>query len=161
MKASELDPLVYHSFPEFAEYGIPLELVSAALITTLQHVRDKTGIPITPSPVHEGWARTSGSKTSRHYAVDRLSDAGDIFPARGRCLELWARLLETSNIGAVGLYSDTRGVDGAPWPMIHLDLRKTRQKVLWVRDGDYYYLPQNQIDFWRVVSKIAKMEGNA
>lgn len=158
MKASWLGPQSYQSFPEFAEYGIPLELVSASLLVTLQSVRDKTGIPITPSPLSDGWVRTSGSETSRHYAVNRLSDAGDIFPAKGRCLELWARLLETSNIGAIGLYADTNGPDGSPWPMIHFDLRDARQKVLWGRDGEYFYLPQDRVEFWRVVDKILKFE---
>jgi len=158
MNASTLDPSAYHSFPEFAEYGIPLDLVSASLLVTLQRIRDKTGIPIIPSPVHAGWARTNGSETSRHYAVGRLSDAGDIFPVKGRCLELWARLLETSNIGAVGLYCDTNGPDGTPHPMLHFDLRPAKMKVLWVRDSDYYYLPQNRVEFWRVVGKISKIE---
>jgi len=158
MKASELDPQTYHNFPEFAEYGIPLELVSASLLVTLQGIRDKTGIPITPSPVHDGWARTDGSKTSRHYAVGRLSDAGDVFAARGRGLDLWLRLIETSNIGAIGLYADTNGPDGSPWLMIHLDLRSARQKVLWVRDERYVYFHQDRVDFWRVVSEIIKFE---
>jgi len=157
MKASELEPQTYHSFPEFAEYGIPLELMNAALLITLQDIRNKIGIPIIPSPVHDGWARTDGSRTSRHYAVGRLSDAGDIFAAKGQCLELWIRLQAVQNIGAVGLYIDTHGPDGSLWPMIHLDLRSARQKVLWVRSGgEYFYLPQDQIDFWRVVSRVAK-----
>jgi len=158
MKASELDPQAYHSFPEFADYGLPLELISASLLVTLQTVRTRTGIPIIPSPLPAGWARTSGSVTSRHYAVGRLSDAADVFPVKGRCLELWLRLLETSNIGAVGIYADTSGPDGTPWPLIHFDLRETRQKVLWARDGDYFYFPQARIDFWRVIDEIIKFE---
>jgi len=79
MKASELTyKQNYPDFPEFAEYSIPLEHVSAALIITLQSIRTKTGISIYPSPVKSGWVRFDGSKASRHYAVDRLSDAGDL-----------------------------------------------------------------------------------
>jgi len=143
MNASTLDPSAYHSFPEFAEYGIPLDLVSASLLVTLQRIRDKTGIPIIPSPVHAGWARTNGSETSRHYAVGRLSDAGDIFPDRGRFLELYLHLQQVSDIGGIGIYADTNGPDGEPWPMIHFDLRPVDLRVFWARDGQYYSLAKD------------------
>ena len=159
MKASELNPQTsYPDFPEFQRYSLPLDKLNAATLITLQTVRDRTGIPVIPSPLPDGWARTDGSKTSRHYAVGRLSDAGDIFPARGRCMELWARLQAVQNIGAVGLYCDTRGPDGAPWPMIHFDLRNARNKLLWARDGDYFYLHKQPGRFWQIVQKIIDME---
>ncbi len=158
MKASKLTyKQDYPDFPEFAEYGIPLNHIKADLITTLQSIRTETGIPIYPGPLKSEWARFDGSKTSRHYAVDRLSDAGDIFPVRSRVLELWVRLQAIPNIGAIGLYADTDGPDGLPWPMVHFDLRNARQKVLWARDGEYFYLPQDRIEFWRIVAKITEL----
>lgn len=159
MRASELHKSEYKDFPEFEKYGIPLQYIDAALISLLQQIRTRTGIPIIPSPVREGWVRFDGSKTSRHYASNRLSDAGDIFPQRERVTELWLRMQAVKRIGAIGLYADTKGPDGKPWPMIHFDLRETKDKILWARDGNYYYLPQNREEFWRTLVKIIKMEG--
>lgn len=68
-------------------------------ILSSKGLREASGLPLIPSPVHDGWARTSGSKGSRHYAVGRLSDAGDIFPARGRLMECGLRAQERTEIG--------------------------------------------------------------
>jgi len=62
MNASTLDPSAYHSFPEFAKYGIPLKYVSGALVIPLQHVRSLTGIPIYPSSIKSGWVRKTKVK---------------------------------------------------------------------------------------------------
>ena len=160
MKASELDPIRYPNFPEFARFGIPLDLVDAAVVLILQRLRELSEIPITPSPVHGGWARTTGSSESRHYAVGRLADAGDVFPARGRLLECWVRAQEMWRIGALGLYSDTNGPDGKPWCMMHFDLRKVSRRVFWVREeGVYYYLHRNPKRYWEAFANIQQREG--
>jgi|GEM_PF-1339450 hypothetical protein len=155
MKASELKQSDYPNFPEFKKWGIDLSDVDAALITTLQSIRTTYGIPITPSPLQEAWSRKKGS-TSRHYAVGRLSDAGDIFPQRERVLDLWLQIQQRGDIGGIGLYVDTKGVDGKPWPMMHIDLRPDR--LLWTSDivyGErkYYYFKQDY--FWEIVGRIA------
>jgi len=155
MKASELKQSDYPNFPEFKKWGIDLSDIDAALITTLQSVRTTYGSPITPSPLQEGWSRMNGSKTSRHYAVGRLSDAGDIFPDRDRVLDLWLQIQQRGDIGGIGLYVDTNGVDGKPWPMIHIDLRLDR--LLWTSDilrgkRKYHYFPSE--GFWDVVERI-------
>lgn len=159
MRASKLNHKQdYPSFPEFIENDINLNRVNAALIVTLQSLRDKTGIPIYPSPVPGAWARTDGSETSRHYAVGRLSDAGDIFPERGRYLELLFRVQQLPNIGGIGIYADTNGLDGHPWPMMHIDMRQYDLRVLWARDGDYHTLNSDPVGFARVLQKIIEME---
>jgi len=156
-------PFHYPHFPEFAQYGIDLSLVDAELIHVIERLRTLTGIPITPSPVQGAWGRTSGSETSRHYAVGRLSDAGDIFPARGRVLDLWLAAQAIPEIGGIGLYADTRGPDGQPWPMMHIDLRSYR--VSWACDTvsgsrAYYYLPHQPRQFWAIVGRIIIEEGS-
>ena len=139
MKASELNQdMDYPSFPEFKKYNIPLDRVDAALIIVLQRLRTVSGVPIYPSPLPDAWARMSGSATSRHYAVDRLSDAGDMFPERGRFMELFFRAQQMPEIGGIGVYADTTGPDGKPWPMLHIDLRPVdRCRTIWARGGGY------------------------
>ena len=77
----------YKNFPEFAEYKTPLHLMCAFFILDLQAIREESGVPLIPSPDPEGWARLRGDKDSRHFAIDRRSDAGDVFPERGRVIE--------------------------------------------------------------------------
>jgi len=156
MRASELIPhRDYPSFPEFERFGLPVHLVDAEVLRVLQRIRDISQIPIIPSPIRAGWARTNGATGSRHYAVGRLSDAGDIFPARGRCLECWLRAQEIPALGALGLYSDTRGVDGLPWTMLHFDLRDAKPRVFWIREaGEYLYLNRDPVSFWRAFKYI-------
>ena len=167
MRASELDPATdYPSFPEFKKYGTPMDLIDADLILVLQRLRAMSGIPIIPSPDTEGWARTRGDHDSRHYAVDRLSDAGDIFPSRGRCLDLFLRAQQMQEIGGIGIYSDTRGPDGNPWPMIHIDLRPyyrkrtiwARSGAVWGRPGTYFVLGVDNQGFSRALIDAIKID---
>jgi len=158
--ASELVPeRDYPSFPEFREFQLPLHLVDADVLRVLQRLRDLSGVPIIPSPVYEGWARKSGHTTSRHYAVGRLSDAADIFPVRGGLLECWLRAQEISEINGLGLYCDTVGPDGRPWPMMHFDLRP-QPRMFWVRiDSTYFNLFRSPASFWRTFKYIINAEG--
>lgn len=150
----------YPNFPEFKEFNIPLKFIHKDLIITLQKLRNLSSIPITPSPISAGWARLNGSSTSRHYAVNRLSDAGDIFPARGKLMTCWTHAQAMPNIGGLGLYSDTKGVDGYSHLMLHIDLR-SHPRVYWVREnGRYWYLHSNPREFWRAVASIISQEGN-
>lgn len=117
-----------------------LEHCDANLILQLDQFRHTLGDAILPSPVLAGWYRTSGSTTSRHYAVGRLSDAGDIFP-RGNIVRAYLMALRQGVWGGIGIYLDTHGPDGSAWPMMHLDLRPGEQK-LWMRvEGGRYIYP--------------------
>lgn len=159
MKASQLKPEDYPNFPEFARYNTPLHLLDRNIVLTLQSLRTRSGIPIHPSPHPEAWARTSGNVSSRHYAVGRLSDAGDVFPARGKAMELWLVAQQYERIGGLGLYSDTTGIDGFPWIMMHLDLRPST-RTFWVREnGRYWYLHFEPREFWRAIGAIISREG--
>lgn len=155
--AAQLSEDLYPAFPEFADFDIDLSRVSAQLILELQEFRTTTGIPIIPSPLQDGWWRDTGSKTSRHYAVGRLSDAGDMFAQKDRILTCWLQAIQWPAFGGIGLYTDTHGPDGTPWPMMHVDMRpySRGQKVLWVRDENEYINPRNQDEFWEIVHTIA------
>lgn len=129
--ASELDfdREVFH----FSQHEFPAETldnVSADLVFALDKLRDQFGDVIHPSPLAAGWYRKDGSSTSRHYAVGRLSDAGDVFP-QGDVLRAWVVAQSIPEIGGIGLYFDTNGPNGEPWPMMHIDLRP--QRLLWAR----------------------------
>ena len=158
MKASQLSLSTdYPAFPEFHDYETPLESLDARVLLILQQIRYALGQPIYPSPARGAWVRLTGDTASRHYAVGRLSDAGDIFPERGYLMQCWLVAQEMKDIGGLGIYADTHGPDGGLWPMLHFDLRPGR-RVFWARDGDYFYLPQNRVDFWRVIKEIVRIE---
>lgn len=148
----------YPNFPEFERYNIPLKRMDAEFILLLQELRKYSGVPMYPSPVHDAWARTSGITTSRHYAVERLSDAGDIFPERGRVIELFYRAMEFTRIGGIGIYADTIGPDGRPWPMLHFDMRSDSRRVLWARDKVYCTLGIDNKGYADIVKNILAME---
>lgn len=122
--------------------GDALNHADADLIIALDEFRSLLGMPVHPSPVLAGWYRTTGSAGSRHYAVGRLSDAGDVFPDCNITLA-WFTALRQRTWGGIGVYLDTRGPSGNPWPMLHLDLRPGEQ-VLWMRLlGNRYIYPKS------------------
>lgn len=94
-----------------------------------------------PSPAPGSLCRSTGSKTSRHYAVERRSDACDVFcncPI-GRA---WTTAIQ--RFPGVGVYFDTH-YKSKPWPMLHLDMRP--ESLLWYRqNGVYHY--QGAPDFY-------------
>lgn len=159
MSAAQLDQAKdYPNFPEFVQYGIDLSLTDYRTIVVLQAIRNAGGFPIYPGPSQNNWGRTYGSKGSEHYAVGRLSTAGDVFPEKGKALRFWILAQGFEEIGGIGLYLDTKGIDGRPWIMAHYDLRVDRQphRLLWVRDetGNYWYESHNPIQFWKGMQKI-------
>ena len=134
-------------FPERA-----LENTEARLLMHIQKFRTAWGQTIHPSRHSDGWARFTGSTTSRHYAESRLSDAGDWFPA-GNVFSAWL-LLQKFQFGGIGIYFDTNREPLQPGPMIHTDMRE--QRVLWCRvEGEYYKLntASNQIIFLEAAHK--------
>lgn len=160
MKASELSlKKDFPNFPEIIDYEIPLNLIDARVILNLQKLRNIFGKPIVPTRVKAGWARIDGSRTSQHYALGRLSTAGDIFPELGYCMSCWLATQQIPEIKGIGLYLDTNGIDGKFWPMMHFDLRKTEKRVFWIRDkGKYYTLGRNDAEFWQGISKLIEID---
>jgi hypothetical protein len=160
MKASQLSlSRDYPFFPELIDYEIPLECIDSRVITTLQSVRYVLQQPIYPSPNIQGWVRLDPKQsTSRHYAGNRLSDAGDIFPEKGYCVECWIRMQQMKQVGGFGLYLDTRGIDGTYWPMLHFDLRPGT-RIFWIRKNKkYLYMHYNSLKFWQLLSELIKQD---
>jgi len=113
----------------------PRRHADPALIYRLDEWREAVGVPIRPSPARGALARFDGSETSRHYAVDRLSDAVDVF-VDGSQAAAWIAAVRL--FGGVGFYTDTV-YDGEQRPMFHVDLRPSR--LCWLRSagGRYTY----------------------
>jgi len=125
-----------------SEWGQPgeLERVDAKLLHALDDYRERLEFPVHPSPVPGAWARTSGSPGSRHYAVGRLADAGDVFSATD-IRTAWRVAVQSRLFGGVGVYFDTM-FRGVRWPMLHLDLREG--SVWWARTGNRYIYPRQE-----------------
>ena len=133
-------------FPEDPEkYSDPV------LIHSLDDFAVVLGKAVHPSPAPGALARLDGSKTSRHYAVKRLSDGVDVF-CRCSIFRAWATAM--MRFGGVGVYFDTM-YQGRPWPMLHLD--KRQKKTIWFRDeqGQYHY-PGTDLNFYQgLVERLA------
>jgi len=117
------------------------------VIYFLDDYRDALGERVHPSPVSGAIVRFDGSKTSRHYAVGRLSDAIDIFP-EGNPIKAWLTAMSMPEWGGIGIYFDTHN-DGRPWVMLHLDLRPYvgHMRTVWYRlNGKDYYYPLRNAD---------------
>jgi len=110
--------------------------VDSELIRSLDEIRRRSGVAMKPSPASGALYRIDGSKTSRHYAVGRKSDAIDFFPVlkgsddMNKIVEAVSGLFR---IGGFGLYYDTRY--NGPAVMCHIDLRPRRngKVVCWTR----------------------------
>lgn len=128
--------LVHFSTSEFPPNTV--DKMNPAYLHRLDFFRSELGRPVYPSPLVDGWIRTDGSKTSRHFigecSNERLSDAGDVFP---EC-DLFYALIIAIKCGftGIGLYFDT-SFRGKKKPMMHLDTRPGGT-VIWTRiDGKY------------------------
>jgi len=147
----------HFSLSEWAEPDI-LKDVDVKVIQALDRLRERAGIALHPSQLADGWARFKGSKTSRHYAVGRLSDAADIFPAR-QVLDCWIAAMEDPYWGGIGLYLDTNRNKLQPQPMLHLDGRNG-DRVFWVRNarGRYVYQHKHQAQFWALIDQVRRAQ---
>lgn len=107
------------------------------VILMADRVRDAIGVSMYPSPVDGAFSRKYGSTTSRHYAVGKLSIAGDFFIPNMSAVEVLVRLYAMKDRPkGLGIYLDTI-YNGVPCVMIHIDLRE--DEALWIRDGGEYY----------------------
>ena len=97
MNFSKIDRFKASEFPSRHE----INLTDPQLFHTLDAYAKELGAPVYPSPAKGALARTYGSKTSRHYAVGRLSTAVDFFPD---CDPLKAFLIALMFFGGVGVY---------------------------------------------------------
>lgn len=155
------DDLDWFSPDEFPP-GV-LEHVEADLVLALEGYRDFLGYPVIPSTNPKGWFRKDGDSGSRHYAFNRLSDGGDVFP---QCDIRHAFLVAMSCVwwGGIGIYLDTDGPSGKPEPMLHLDLRINMPKTVWMRyEGRYIYPARSTAErneFWQRLAEVSHPEPN-
>lgn len=114
--------------------------------------RAELGAPIVPSPLPAAWFRLDGSADSRHYALGRLSDAGDIFPLG--CNIARAVMLAARHFGGVGVYLDT-WLNGRVRRMLHTDCRP--EQVLWARmDGEYIYAHREPERYFALLMEVSR-----
>jgi hypothetical protein len=141
---------------EKSEFFSPDEFPPGALdhmahyfIVQIVLFRSRLGAPIMPSPIPEGWFRATGSPSSRHYAVGRQSDAGDIFPLH--CDIRRAVMLAVRFFSGVGFYLDTR-----PTVMLHVDMRE--DQTLWCRvpGGVYIYAHREPDKYFKYLSEAGR-----
>jgi hypothetical protein len=158
-EALDEDKLDYFALDEWPDPK-NLKHVDARVLFALDELRERYGQRIYPSRAAGGWARFSGSQTSKHYAVDRLCTAGDIFPA-GSVLDCWMHAIQMRQWGGFGLYLDTNRNEFQPGPMMHLDLR-TGPRVFWVRNevGSYIYKSEDPVKFWKAVARVAEVDND-
>ena len=150
---------------EFSED--PNKLAEPALIYSLSKLRKILGSKMYPSPTPGALARSNGSKTSQHYAVDRLSTASDVF-IEGAPFEIFSKIMYSKLFTGIGIYRNTKGPDGKPWVMFHLDIRKREFPFIWFvhklydRDtreiSDCYRYLQNDARYWRLFNDTKLFE---
>jgi hypothetical protein len=136
----------------FKGYEFPedLKFASHQLLKNLDNLRDFVGHPIYPSPVSGALARFDGSKTSRHYAVGRKSDAIDIF-IDADPFESYIKILQSRLFNRVGVYFDTH-YKNKKWVMFHIDLKK--QYLFWYRDNSKYHYSTEKNFYGNLLSKF-------
>jgi hypothetical protein len=136
-------------FPEDIKYANP------ELLTKLDMLREFINKPIYPSPAPGALARFSGSTTSRHYAVNRLSDACDIF-IDCNTFDAFLLILQSKLFNRVGVYFDTY-FHNKPHTMFHVDLKD--QQLIWYRDaGKYFYQFSNDFNILQRMAGRTELE---
>lgn len=99
------------------EYHSVLHLFDAQLVYAVDNLREVVGEILLISPVKGAISRIKEKyKYSRHYAVNRLSDALDLMVPSGDLRKIYDTNIP--EIGGIGVYPDWK-----PYPGIHIDLR--------------------------------------
>lgn len=136
---------------------VALTMLDSRVLEGADALRDRVGRAIHPSQHLEGFARTTGSQSSRHFAGSgRMSDAGDWFPT-GDIMEWWLAAVEDRRWGGIGVYLDTAIRSNPPQPtsMLHLDLRPG-PRLFWVRNETGEYIYHTDRRFWKALSRAQR-----
>jgi len=126
---TKVSGFVASEFPED-----PNKYAEPALLYALSDLKVLLNERIFPSPASGALARLGGSTTSQHYAVNRKSTACDIF-CESIPKKAYETILKVELFKGVGIYLDTKGPDGHPWVMFHVDIRKIGREgkpLIWV-----------------------------
>lgn len=121
-----------------------LKLLDRGLLELADHVRISLKSVMIPSPAKGAFARTTGSKRSKHYAVGRLSTAGDFFIPSLSVEEIFVKMSMMEGLDGVGIgFYTNKSLYGNNVPMIHLDIRES--KLIWFEDKSGRYFDSSQI----------------
>jgi hypothetical protein len=149
----------YFNANEFSED--PTYLADPKTIMALDQFRKLLNQRIYPSPVKGALARLDGNPGSQHYIGTsayqpvRKSTAVDVF-CEGIPIDTYQTLISSKLFNGIGVYLDTRGPDGLPWIMFHIDTRprgfNAHLPLVWIamkgsKQNQYYY-PQSQPSTW-------------
>jgi len=146
-KADNFSP---YEFPENTSFAEP------ELFYRLSRLRKLIDRKIFPSPAQGALARMTGSPSSQHYALGRLSTACDIF-CEGTPIQNFISLIGSKLFNGIGVYLDTIGIDGLPWVMFHVDTRELNNDspVIWIvtktNNNNNYYYPQDNPESWSLL----------
>jgi len=151
---------------EFSED--PDKFADPQLIYSLGNLRKQLKNKMRPSPVKGTLARHTGSEDSQHFVGPeinpiRKSKASDVF-CEGYPFQTLSIVLSTGHFNGVGVYLDTKGPDGLPWVMFHLDIRPngfaTNLPLIWIVEKVYdaekdkkvykYRYPQFDPQYWKL-----------
>lgn len=131
-----------------------LEHMDARLLTEcLFPLRDKSGVPMSPSSLYEAHVRHDMGRSlhcTHHKA--RLSQATDFHVATHDKMMRVVNYAETmESIGGIGIYFDTNR------PMIHIDMRPER--LMWLRykvglERFYLYRENNHVLFYKKLGEL-------
>lgn len=137
---------------EFSED--PDKCANPSLIYSLDSYRKRLDKSIYPSPVPGALARfNKESKTSRHYAIERKSDAIDVF-CEAPIFQAWSIAMHSGLWNGIGVYFDTKYCN-KPWCMLHLDKRKYGS--LWFRENGEYTSMKSK-NFWVKLNKLFNLK---
>jgi hypothetical protein len=161
MRRNKMTSINWNEIKHFSPSEFPEDpdkYAEPELIHTLDEIRAAHNKPIYPSPVSGALARFGGSETSQHYAIGRKSTGVDIFP---ECvpIQFMLLLMKFENIKGIGVYRDTRGINGTPWAMFHIDIREKGfndlEPLVWIAIKDFnnqtkYLYPQVNNNHWEL-----------
>ena len=132
-----------------SEFSEDIKHADPELLNDMDKLRAFARVKIYPSPVPGALARFDiGTSDSRHYAVNRKSDALDFFTS-GDPFEVFTKIIQSGLFKRVGVYFDTY-FKGRKEVMFHVDEKD--QHLLWSR-VDKKYLYSNNPVFYRNLFK--------
>lgn len=139
-----------NDIPNFStgEFSEDVHIYAASgLMIRAQDQRDQLDACMYPSPVAGALARFgTKSKTSRHFAVGRLSTAFDWF-SQASPFKTWCKVISSGLWHGMGIYFDTH-YRGMNWVMFHTDYGRMGNPVYWFRYKTVWVDSKNDNMFW-------------
>lgn len=139
---------------EFSED--PNKYAEPQLIYSLGTIRKFTQKIMRPSPVRGALARFTNGKSQHcvgpENAIIRKSTASDIF-CEGIPFYIYSSILSSNLFKGIGIYLDTKGPDGLPWVMFHVDIREKGfseiSPLIWIVERVHDFVRDKMIDKYR------------